>query len=148
VSDTNLEKAIATTLGEIGRTDEKAALLFNALGLPLAVLIAAVPGRSHFAGSAAALLGVGVVSLVLALLVVLLVVRPRVKSPGRGSFLHWADCTPDEVVEDLADTNNRVEHLVRLSRIAKVKFLGLRIAVDITVLAFAGLAAALITTLT
>ncbi|MGA4803574.1 Pycsar system effector family protein [Streptomyces lavendulocolor] len=52
---------------------------------------------------AAVFIGAGAVALVAAMLLVLVVVRPRVDGTPRGSYLHWAQCTPDEVLADLAE---------------------------------------------
>ncbi|MFJ5099063.1 hypothetical protein [Streptomyces sp. NPDC088557] len=61
----------------MGRTDAKASALLTVLSLPLAALAAAM-------------------------LLVLLIVRPRLGGDVSGSYLHWATCTPREAAADIA----------------------------------------------
>jgi hypothetical protein len=49
--DARLDAATSTVLTEIARTDAKATTLLSAFSLPLAALLAAVPGRNLPAGS-------------------------------------------------------------------------------------------------
>ncbi|MEU2076618.1 Pycsar system effector family protein [Streptomyces sp. NPDC013489] len=128
--DAKLTQARADVTAEIGRTDAKASALLAAFSLPLAVLVAAVPGHDLNTG-AAILTGLGAVGLVAAMLVVLLVVRPRLGGNSRGSYLHWATCTPEQVVADLA-VDRSAERVVKLSQIATAKYKALRVAIDIT----------------
>jgi hypothetical protein len=144
--NTRLDAANATVLAEISRTDAKSGVLLTSFSLPLAALVAAVPGHA-LPAMAAALVGAGTVGLVTAMLVVLLVVRPRLGGAARGSFLYWSLCTPEELVEDLKAPKNQAEHLIHLSKIARRKYRGLRIAVDITGASLVALAAALLTAL-
>ncbi|MFF3547615.1 Pycsar system effector family protein [Streptomyces platensis] len=140
-----LDAALTQVLAEIARTDTKASTLLAAFALPLAVLVAAVPGHS-LPRAAAALTGLGAVGLVGAMLIVLLVVRPRITGTPRGSYLYWATCTPDEVLADLRK-ENRAEHIARLSRIAHAKYRALRTAIDVTAGALVALVAALLVVL-
>ncbi|MDA5279947.1 Pycsar system effector family protein [Streptomyces sp. Isolate_45] len=126
-----LEAASATVLAEISRTDAKSAVLLTAFSLPLAVLVASIPGRS-LSGVAAALNAAGAVGLILAMLVVLIVVRPRLGRVLPGSYLYWASATPEEVIQDLQKPTHRVEHVMQLSSIARRKYRGLQIAIDAT----------------
>lgn len=144
--DTRLEAANNTVLAEISRTDAKSGVLLTSFSLPLAALVAAVPGHA-LPPAAAALVGVGTVGLVAAMLVVLLVVRPRLSGAARGSFLYWSLCTPEDLVEDLRDPGDRAAHVIHLSRIARRKYWGLRLAGDITGASLVTLAAALLTAL-
>ncbi|MEV8347150.1 Pycsar system effector family protein [Streptomyces niveus] len=144
--DTRLDAATATVLAEISRTDAKGGVLLTAFSLPLAALVAAVPGRP-LPGMSGALVGVGVVGLVAAMLVVLTVVRPRLGGAGHGSFLYWSLCSRDELLADLQAPGDRADHVVHLSRIARRKYTGLLIAGDITAAALVALAAGLLTAL-
>lgn len=144
--DARLDAATTTVLAEISRTDAKGGVLLTSFSLPLAALVAAVPGKTLPVLSAV-LVGVGVVGLVAAMLVVLVAVRPRLGGAARGSFLHWSLCTADEVLTDLQAPTDRADHVVHLSRIAKRKYKGLRLAGDITAAALVALAAALLTAL-
>ena len=144
--DTRLDAATRTVLAEISRTDAKAGVLLTAFSLPLAALVAAVPGRA-LPALAAVLVGTGVVGLAASMLVVLVVVRPRLGGAVRGSYLYWSLCTEEELVDDLQAPKEQAAHVIRLSRIARRKYTGLRIAGDITAGALLALAAALLTAL-
>jgi hypothetical protein len=144
--DARLDAATGTVLAEISRTDAKSGVLLTSFSLPLAALVAAVPGKA-LPGASAVLVGVGTVGLVAAMLVVLLVVRPRLGGAARGSFLYWSLCTADELLADLQAPADRATHVVHLSRIAKRKYRGLRLAGDITAASLVALAAALLTAL-
>ncbi|MFC9223159.1 Pycsar system effector family protein [Streptomyces hygroscopicus] len=148
--DARLDAEMTTALAEISRTDGKAGVLLTSFSLPLAVLVAAVPGHA-LPPAAAVLVATGVIGLVTAMLVVLLVVRPRLAGAARGSFLYWAQCTPEVLLEDLqnpGDQTARAAHVIRVSRIARRKYWGLRLAGDVTAISLIALAAALITALT
>jgi hypothetical protein len=145
--DARLDAATGTVLAEISRTDAKSGVLLTSFSLPLAALVAAVPGKA-LPGVSAVLVGVGTVGLVAAMLVVLFAVRPRLGGAARGSFLYWSLCTtPDELLADLQAPADRATHVVHLSRIAKRKYKGLRLAGDITAASLVALAAALLSAL-
>lgn len=135
-----LDAAITTVLAEISRTDAKSGVLLTAFSLPLAALVAAIPGYA-LPGLASFLVCAGTVGLVAAMLVVLLAVRPRLGGAARGSYLYWSLCTPNELVEDLKTPTNQAEHVIHLS--AKRKYRGLQIAIDITGISLIALVAAL-----
>ncbi|GAA0454298.1 Pycsar system effector family protein [Streptomyces olivaceiscleroticus] len=145
--DARLDAATDQVLTEISRTDSKASVLLTAFSLPLAALVAAVPGRD-LPAPAAVLIGAGTVGLVAAMLVVLVVVRPRITGHAPGSYLRWAECaTEDEILQDLTTAESRASQVMRLSRIARKKYKGLRVAGDITAAALIVLALALLTAL-
>ncbi|MFV8133243.1 Pycsar system effector family protein [Streptomyces syringium] len=134
-------EARAEVRAEISRTDTKSGVLLTAVSLPLAALVATVPGRSLH-GAPAVLAGLGAIGLVAAMLTVLVVICPHLSGTPRGSYLYWATCTPEEVLEDLADPDTRVKDLVRLSEIASRKYRGLQLAIYITAVSLAVLVAA------
>ncbi|MFJ2589729.1 Pycsar system effector family protein [Streptomyces sp. NPDC087538] len=144
--DTRFSAATATVHAEISRTDSKSGVLLSAFGLPLAALVAVIPGRA-LTGWPAALTGIGAVGLFAAMLVVLGVISPRVDGAPRDCFLHWAQCTPESLTEDLTNPTDQAEQLIRLSRIAKHKYLGLFIAGVLIGVSLIALAAALVTAL-
>ncbi|WP_331481964.1 Pycsar system effector family protein [Streptomyces rubrogriseus] len=144
--DARLDAAGAAVLAEISRTDAKSGVLLTAFSLPLAALVAAVPGKP-LPGLSAVLIGVGTVGLVAAMLVVLLVVRPRLGGHARGSFLYWSLCSTEELLADLQAPADRAAHVVHLSQIARRKYRGLRLASDITAASLVALAAALLSAL-
>lgn len=144
--DARLDSATTTVLAEISRTDAKSGVLLTAFSLPLAALVAAVPGKP-LPRLSGLFVGVGTVGLVAAMLVVLIVVRPRVGGATRGSFFYWSRCTTDELLADLQAPSDHAAHVIHLSRIAKRKYQGLRLAGDITAAALVALAAALLTAL-
>jgi hypothetical protein len=143
--DEALTRAIDHTAGEISRTDNKAGLLLALDG----VLVAAVATLgSNLPIAALILAGLGVVALVAAVVLGLLVVRPRLGTPNgndRGSFVHWAACTDAEVVESLAD-DRRVTRVRVLSWIALRKMRFLQHATTATLIAVVSLAAAALIT--
>lgn len=143
--DSRLIRARDHVAAEITRTDTKATALLTAFGIPFAVLVATVPGRD-FPTAAAVLAGAGTVGLVAALLTVLLALRPRLGGTTRGSYLHWAQCTPEDITEDLA-TDRNAEHIVQLSQAAVQKYKALRRAIDLTAAALCVLALALLVAL-
>jgi len=144
--DARLDAATRTVLAEISRTDAKAGVLLTAFSLPLAALVAAVPGQA-LPVLAAVLVGTGVIGLAASMLVVLFVVRPRIGGAARGSYLYWSLCTEDELVDDLQAPKEQAAHVIRLSQIARRKYTGLRIAGDITAGALLALTAGLLTAL-
>ncbi|WP_329564539.1 DUF5706 domain-containing protein (plasmid) [Streptomyces uncialis] len=146
-TDIRLDEAARTVLTEIGRADTKSGVLLTSFSLPLAVLLATVPGRD-LPPLTAVLVGVAVVGLAAAIFLILGVVRPRLVGAPRGTYLYWSDCTPDELLTDLQGPPSRqAEDVVRLSRIARRKHRGLRRAIDITRAALAVLAAAAVAAL-
>ncbi|MFD3622580.1 Pycsar system effector family protein [Streptomyces sp. NPDC058676] len=145
-TDENLNRAIDHTASEIARTDSKAGLLLTLDGvlvaglgllgkdLPVAALVAS---------------GVGVVALVAAVVLGLMVVRPRFGSPNgvqdKGSFVYWADCTDDEVAASLAE-DRRIARVRVLSGIARRKMRFLQRSSDASLVAVVALAAAALIT--
>ncbi|GAA3312155.1 hypothetical protein GCM10020295_83250 [Streptomyces cinereospinus] len=93
------------------------------------------------------LVGTGAVGLIAAMLVVLVVVHPRLSGAARGSFLYWSLCTPQDLVEDLQTPADRVAHVIHLSKIARRKYAGLRLAGIITGASLVTLGAALLAAL-
>ncbi|MFF4528169.1 Pycsar system effector family protein [Streptomyces sp. NPDC001407] len=124
-----LARAHAEVSAEISRTDGKASALLAALGIPLAVLVAVLPGH-NLPATGTVLAGVAVAGLVAAVLVTLFVLRPHIGNATEGSFLHWADCTADEVLADLA-VDRRTAQLIVRSQLARRKFEALRVAIHI-----------------
>ena len=133
---------------EISRTDAKAVALLTVVSIPTAVLVATIPG-SNFALLPAVLTGLGTLGVAAAMLIVLVVIRPRLNVKSlkvRGTWAHWAECTPEEIVEDVKAIR-LPEVIAGLSRIAKKKFEALRIAIDITVVSVSALVVGLLASL-
>ncbi|MDH6710797.1 hypothetical protein P3T27_007548 [Kitasatospora sp. MAA19] len=141
-TNTQYERAHATVANELARAEAKAQALTAALGLPLAVLVALAPSR-HLPPVATALVALGAAGLVAAMVMVLLVVRPRLDGQVRGSWLHWANCTADDLAADLT-TEQLSSQVVILSQLARSKYKGLRRAIDTTIVALLVLAAAVV----
>ncbi|MFE2529438.1 Pycsar system effector family protein [Streptomyces sp. NPDC059382] len=141
------ERAQAAATAEVARNDGKAGAMLSASSLMAAILVGIVPS-ADLSGAVAVLVGVGVVLNLAAIVVTLLVIRSRFGSPEAmpGSFLHWADLTPEQLVEDLAH-DRRAEQTIALSQIARGKHRLVRVAVDLTVAAAAVLAVALVAAL-
>lgn len=144
--DTRLDAANATVLAEISRTDAKSGVLLTSFSLPLAALVAVVPGHD-LPLVVGILVGAGAIGLIAAMLVVLVVVHPRLSGAARGSFLYWSLCTPQDLVKDLQAPDDRLAHVIHLSRIARRKYEGLRLAGIITGVSLVALGAALLTSL-
>ncbi|MFF6903376.1 Pycsar system effector family protein [Streptomyces hydrogenans] len=142
-SDARVQAATTTVLAEITRTDAKAGTLLSTVSLPLAALVAVLPGRD-LPGPVAALVALGAAGLIAAMLTVLAAVRPRLAARARGNFLHWATCTPDELTTDLASRPDGAAQLINLSKIAVRKYRGLQLAGDITAVSLSLLALALL----
>ncbi|MFJ3974873.1 Pycsar system effector family protein [Streptomyces sp. NPDC090021] len=141
-ADDHLAQAHAEVMTEIARTDSKASALLTALGIPLAVLVAVLPGRGlPVAGTVLA--GIAVAGMVAAMLSTLFVLRPHISHATEGSFLRWAECSADEVLADLA-VDRRTAQLVVRSQIARRKFAALRTAIHITAASVSVLALALL----
>ncbi|MFE5863175.1 Pycsar system effector family protein [Streptomyces virginiae] len=142
------ERAQAAAASEVARLDGKAAAMLSASSLMAAILVGVVPS-ANLSGAPAVLVGLGVVLNLAAIVVTLLVIRSRFGRPESmsGSFLHWADLTPEQLVEDLA-RDRRAEQTIALSGIARGKHRLVRLAVDLTVAAAAALAVALVAALT
>ncbi|MET8703641.1 Pycsar system effector family protein [Kitasatospora sp. NPDC004723] len=133
---------------EITRTDAKAGTLLAALTLPLAVLVAAVPGH-HLAPIVNVMVLLGGVGLAAAMAMTLAVVRPRM-APGLwvhwtngdrdraeeapGTWVRWAHCDRDQLDADLA-TLDPAGRVISLSRIARDKYRLLGRAIDVTIAA-------------
>ncbi|MFE5847771.1 Pycsar system effector family protein [Streptomyces niveus] len=132
-TDDPLDKAHAAAAAEVARNDGKAGAMLAASNILAAVLMGVVP-NADLSGPVAVLAGLGVLLNLAAMIAVLLVIRSRFGSPAaaRGSFLHWATLTPEELVEELAQ-DRRAAATVTLSRIARAKHRLVRAAVDLTV---------------
>ncbi|MFI9311265.1 Pycsar system effector family protein [Streptomyces triculaminicus] len=144
--DARVDAATAAVLAEISRTDAKSGVLLTSFSLPLAALVAAVPGHD-LPPAVGILVGAGAVGLIAAMLVVLLVVHPRLSGAPRGSFLYWSLCTPQDLVQDLQTPDDHVAQVIHLSQIARRKYAGLRLAGIITGASLIALGAALLAAL-
>lgn len=126
-TDQNLTAAHAEVKAEIARTDTKTGLLLAFVG---AVLAGTWTVARDLPLSTAALPvgGAGILALVAAAGLLLRSVRPNL-SGGRG-FPLWATLTPEQITAALAEDMGA--DIAGLSRIAVVKFTGLKRAVDLT----------------
>jgi hypothetical protein len=138
-----LDKAHAAAAAEVARNDGKAGAMLTASSLVAAILVGVIP-NADLSGPVAVLVGLGVLLNGAALVTVLLVIRSRFGRPetARGSFLHWATLTPEELVEDLGH-DRRAELTIVLSQIARGKHRLVQVAVDLTVAAAVVLGVAL-----
>ncbi|MFD5565572.1 MULTISPECIES: Pycsar system effector family protein [Kitasatospora] len=135
------EKKRELVLAELTRTDAKASALLAALGLPLGVLVVAVPSHD-LEPMTTALVMLGGAGLAAAALLALQVLRP-VLGPGRpGTWVYWARCSFDELAADL-ETDHGTEPVQAMAKLTLAKFRRLRWAVDCTAAALVVLAIAL-----
>ncbi|MFJ5288605.1 Pycsar system effector family protein [Streptomyces sp. NPDC088348] len=144
-TDINLDAALTHTVSEISRTDTKAGLLLTLDGLLVAALSFL---GTHVHGLALVLAVLGAVALVGAVVLALLVIRPRLAAPGqvsdRGHFGFYATAEPDEIAQTLTE-DRRPVRLQALSRIALRKMIQLRRSGDASLLAVVTIAAAILT---
>ncbi|MFD4392596.1 Pycsar system effector family protein [Streptomyces sp. NPDC058495] len=138
-----LDAALAHTTAEIGRTDTKAGLLLTLDGLLVAGLSLA---GTDLAGLSLVLAVLAATALVGSVVLALLVIRPRLArgSEDRTGFIYLAAADPAAVTEALA-ADHRVVQLQALARIALAKMKLLRLAGDVSLVAVAVTAAAILT---
>ncbi|MFI0513104.1 Pycsar system effector family protein [Streptomyces sp. WSLK1-5] len=138
----SLSAAHGEVKAEIARTDNKTALLLAFVGAVLAgawTLARALP----LPPAAFAVGGCGMALLVAAAGLLLRSVRPNLK--GGHGFPLWATLTPEQIT-DTVTGNDLAADIAGLSRLAVVKFTGLRRAVDLTLTGGALLILALLLT--
>ncbi|CAM5562651.1 Pycsar system effector family protein [Streptomyces griseorubiginosus] len=140
-TDPKLTAAHAEVKAEIARTDNKVALLLAFVG---AVLAGAWTIARDLPLTLPAVIvgGLGTALLVAAAGLLLRSVRPNLS--GRHGFPLWATLTPEQITD--AVTRDLAADVAGLSRLAVVKFTGLRRAVDLTLTAGALLILALLLT--
>ncbi|MDH6549833.1 Pycsar system effector family protein [Streptomyces sp. SAI-041] len=135
----DLTAAHGEVKAEIARTDTKVALLLAFVGAVLAGVWTIAhdlpPNPAAFAVG-----GLGMTLLVAAAGLLLRSVRPNLK--GGHGFPLWATLTPEQISQ--AVTRDLAADIAGLSRLAVVKFTGLRRAVDLTLTGGALLALALL----
>ncbi|MGW2614678.1 Pycsar system effector family protein [Streptomyces sp. NPDC001500] len=140
-TDPRLTAAHAEVKAEIARTDNKVALLLAFVG---AVLAGAWTIARDLPLTLPAVIvgGLGMTLLIAAASLLLRSVRPNLS--GRHGFPLWATLTPEQITD--AATRDLAAEVAGLSRLAVVKFTGLRRAVDLTLTAGALLILALLLT--
>lgn len=144
-TDTNLDNALAHTVSEISRCDTKAGLLLTLDGLLVAAL-SLLGGADDIEGMALVLTAAAAAALVLAVLLAVLVIRPRLTGRGqvdRASFLYFATAPDDEITAGLRE-DRRPIRLKVLSRLALRKMRVLQMAGDTSLAALLLLAAAIL----
>jgi hypothetical protein len=126
-TDPKLTAAHAEVKAEIARTDNKTALLLAFVG---AVLAGAwtIARDLPLNPLACTVGGLGMTLLIAAAGLLLRSVRPNLS--GRHGFPLWATLTPEQISQ--AVTRDLAADIAGLSRLAVVKFTGLRRAVDLT----------------
>ncbi|MFB7761475.1 Pycsar system effector family protein [Streptomyces xiamenensis] len=127
-ADTALTGALSEVQSQIARTDTKAGLLMAVVTGSLAAIGAAGSAVTlPLVGAIAA--GTGAAALVVAAVMLLSVIRPRLGGNDRASFPYWAGLTGEQVRESLT-TDRRHHAIAVLSRIAVAKHRALQRAVD------------------
>ncbi|MFI1020811.1 Pycsar system effector family protein [Streptomyces olivaceus] len=126
-TDPDLSAAHAEVKAEIARTDTKTALLLAFVGAVLAGTWA-VARDVPLNPAAIVVGGLGLVLLLAAAGLLLRSVRPNLR--GRHGFPLWATLTADEIGAAVA--RDLAADIAGLSRLAVVKFVCLRRAVDLT----------------
>lgn len=143
MSDTRdaLAAAVTVTNGATAGADGKAAALLAALGLPSAVLVAVLPGRT-IPAPVAPFVVAGAACLAAAMVLALLCIRSRLKDNLPGTWVYWATCDPGEIGKD-ASTPLTGTTVQRLARIALRKHQLLRAAIDLSIAAAVALGMAI-----
>ncbi|GHI91730.1 Pycsar system effector family protein [Streptomyces olivaceus] len=139
----NLDTALAHTVSEITRTDTKASALLTLDGLLVAAL--GLLGTDVH-GPALAVAVLGGLTLVAAVVLALLVIRPRLGVAGttdRSGFIYWAAATPDTITTEMTE-DRRPARLQVLSTLCLRKMRTLRAAGDTSLAAVVLTAAALL----
>ncbi|MEU7938566.1 Pycsar system effector family protein [Microbispora bryophytorum] len=146
----DLHEQAALVRAELARVDAKAGLLLSWAGAALAVVITvttAAISTTHVPATALAGLWAGAGLLGVAVVVLLLAVRPRIpRIGGTGFVVHARAASPAALLHTLtiADAAGQVAADVwLLSRLAVAKYRRLRLAVDFLIVALVVLAAAL-----
>ncbi|MEV8476211.1 Pycsar system effector family protein [Streptomyces sp. NPDC051173] len=143
--DALLTEANAIVRKEIERSEPKAGALLSAFSIPLAVLVATVPGR-HLSPTVDLLATMGATGLAVAVITVLYIIRPHITGAPRGTYLYWATldpATPQDLIDDLLE-ERRAEDIIRLAKLARAKHRRTRLAINITVAALVALDVALL----
>ncbi|WP_327359864.1 Pycsar system effector family protein [Streptomyces sp. NBC_01304] len=135
-----IDTAIATLRGELGRSDSKASLLLALTGASLAGLVSVAAG-ADLPAAAVATGSIGAAALLAATVILLLAVRPNLSGPG---WPRWPE-TPDEQLRTQLAAGTQLAEAKVLSAIGARKFRRIRWAVDciLSGLGFLALAAAL-----
>ncbi|TDC17908.1 hypothetical protein E1265_25835 [Streptomyces sp. 8K308] len=136
----HLDKAVAIVVGATTAADGEAAALLGALGLPSAVLVTVLPGRT-IPAAALPFVTAGAAGLATAMVLALLCILPRLGGILPGSWIHWATCDPDQITPD-ASTGPTQDTVQGLARIALRKHQLLRAAVLTAIAAVIALALA------
>ncbi|MER5424399.1 Pycsar system effector family protein [Streptosporangium roseum] len=132
---------------ELVRTDTKAGIILAFAGTAFSVLAALAVLASGLAVPARIGLGIAVALLAAASAVALCVIRPALPRRGQGTgFVSHAEvCDVDELLDELAadPETRRAKDVIRLSSIAKAKYVRLRRAVDLMLAALVVVVASL-----
>ncbi|ATL28732.1 Pycsar system effector family protein [Streptomyces formicae] len=129
-TEQNLAAAHAEVKAEIARTDAKTSLLLAFVGAVLA-------GTWTVAKDASLSLpvlvvgGIGTALLLAAAGLLLSSVRPNLGGARPVGFPRWATLSAEQITAELAE-DHRAQHIADFSRIAVIKFTGLKRAVDLT----------------
>jgi hypothetical protein len=128
---------------ELVRVDGKTAILTSLSGAGLIFLLGQDAAKAPVVARVLTVLAA--VALAASALVLLLrVLRPRL---GNSGFNRWSAMTAQEVLDDLADTDedtHLASELVVLSGLARPKFVAVRLGVDLLALAVVLMAAAIL----
>ncbi|MEU5157798.1 MULTISPECIES: Pycsar system effector family protein [Actinomycetes] len=145
-TERNWTDALANVGGEITKADSKAGSILTLDGLLVAAL--GLMNRD-VNGATLALEAIGAVALAASVLLALLVIRPRLATPGTSgthdgaSFIAWKNATPEQI-EAAMHEDRRATRVQTASRIAYRKMRVQRWAGDCAFIATAAIAVAAI----
>ncbi|GGR04474.1 Pycsar system effector family protein [Kitasatospora griseola] len=145
-TDQNLTEALAHTVGDVGRVDQKSGVLLGLDGVLAAAV--AILAQSH--GARLTVIAPAAALLLAATVLAVLAIRPRAEvrapdDPHRSSPAYWADLDPDQLRAALAQ-DRRLHRLADLGAIFRYKMTLLRWASDTSIAALIALAAAALLT--
>ncbi|ATL80246.1 Pycsar system effector family protein [Streptomyces malaysiensis] len=146
--DAAATEAAATVAAEITKADSKAAHVITFDGILLAALAA---GGRDLPPAGVTLAALGAAALALSVVLALLSVLPRLRTPQRQHgpqkppFAEWAQMSTAEIRHSLENpTNNRIERLRVLSGIAMRKMQCVSISIHASISAFGMLSMAFV----
>ncbi|MGW1670648.1 Pycsar system effector family protein [Streptomyces sp. NPDC002324] len=127
-SSANLDEALRTLTSELTRADAKASIVLAMTGVGLGFVVA--QSSRHQGAAVFAVSSAGAACLVIAIVVLLLTVRPvHIDSVTAEGWSRWATLDPD-ALRDHMRADLRAERVSFLSRTVEIKFRRLRLGVN------------------
>ncbi|WP_327349002.1 Pycsar system effector family protein [Streptomyces europaeiscabiei] len=138
--DRRLDVAVETLTGTLGRCDNKASVLLALTGAGLAIVVSAAV-EADPPTVVLTIGGIGAAAWGMAVVFLLLTVRPHLDNDDSASWPHWSKLDPEEIHSRMGE-DRRAARIKVLSDMARVKFTYVRWAVDLMLAGMVFLAAA------